>query len=336
MTIKNSKIKPKLAELISQALKIPLELTSGSIASLTLNRPWEKLFFFLNSPVRVAVEGVHIRTKLPNFVKEDYLLKKKQNLIERLTEGLFNPLEAILHHQHSFINKKLKEYLLSTIILEAKNICLEIEVDLKQRVSLILRIDSLTFRKEEKKVNESERIHLQVQGVGLYYRASGQEVEFVSPTKVEFERTKSEVCVEKKRSSVKKLNIDKLQLNVNNLNYGDIARIVYLVKWHNSFDILPFDIWKIKPFILNECRPKHKFLYCAHLIKHSIQEQNYSKQLTLRRQYLNFYEQVLANTATPENKERLKEIEKHMPIWRIVAYRNFCINIYKDKLIAKK
>lgn len=160
MTIKNSKIKPKLAELISQALKIPLELTSGSIASLTLNKPWEKLFFFLNSPVRVAIEGVHLRTRLPNSVKEDYLLKKKQSLIERLTEGLFNPLEAILHHQHSYINKKLKEYLLSTIILEAKNICLEIEVDLKQRVSLILRIASLTFRKEEKKVNESERIHL--------------------------------------------------------------------------------------------------------------------------------------------------------------------------------
>lgn len=59
-------------------------------------------------------------------------------------------------------------------------------MDLKQRVSLILRIDSLTFRKEEKKVNESERIHLQVNGVGLYYRAGGEEVEFVSPTKVEF------------------------------------------------------------------------------------------------------------------------------------------------------
>lgn len=209
-------------------------------------------------------------------------------------------------------------------------------MDLKQRVSLILRIDSLTFRKEEKKVNESERIHLQVHGVGLYYRTGGEEVEFVSPTKVEFERTKSEMCGEKKRSSVKNLNIEKLQLNVNNLNYGDIARIVYLIKWHNSFDILPFDIWKIKPFILNECRPKHKFIYCAHLIKHSIQEQNYSKQLKLRRQYLNLYEQILANIASPENKEMLKQIEKHMPIWRIVAYRSFCINIYKGKLIAKK
>ena len=40
----------------------------------------------------MAIEGVHIRTRLPNSVKEDYLLKKKQSLIERLTEGLFNPL----------------------------------------------------------------------------------------------------------------------------------------------------------------------------------------------------------------------------------------------------
>lgn len=135
---------------------------------------------------------------------------------------------------------------------------------------------------------------------------------------------------------MKRLNIERLQVNVNNLNYGDIARMAYLVKWHNSFDILPFDIWKVKPFILNECRPSHKFRYCAHLIRHSIQQQNYRKQLALRRQYLGLYEQVLANTASPDSKDRLGEIEKHMPIWRIVAYRGFCINIYKGKLMARK
>lgn len=336
MTIKNSKIKPKLAELISQALHVPLELTSGSIASLTLSRPWEKLFFFLSSPVSVALEGVHIRTRLPNSVKEDYLLRKKQGLVERLTEGLFNPLEAVLHHQHSYVNKKLKEYLLNTIVLEARNVCLEIEVDLKQRVSLVLRIASLTFRKEEKKLNERERVHLQIEGLGLYYRAGGEEVEFVSPTRAEFERTKSEVSGERRRSSEKRLSIDRLQVNVNNLNYGDIARILYLVRWHNSFDLLPFDLWKLRPFILNECRPKHKFLYCAHLIRHSLQQNNYPKQLALRRQYLNLYQQVLDNTASPDAKHALAEIEKHMPVWRIVAYRNFCINIYKERLIAKK
>jgi hypothetical protein len=80
-------------------------------------------------------------------VNEDYLLKKKENLIEQMTEGLFNPLEAILHHKHSYINQKLKEYFLSTIILEVKNLCIEIEVDLKYRVTLILRVDTLRFRK---------------------------------------------------------------------------------------------------------------------------------------------------------------------------------------------
>lgn len=55
MTIKNSKIKPKLAELLSQVLHIPLQLISGSISSLTLNKPWEKLFFFMNSSIKIAI-----------------------------------------------------------------------------------------------------------------------------------------------------------------------------------------------------------------------------------------------------------------------------------------
>jgi hypothetical protein len=55
MIIKNSKIKPKLAEVLSQVMHMPLELISGSISSLTLNKPWEKLFFFLNAPIKIAI-----------------------------------------------------------------------------------------------------------------------------------------------------------------------------------------------------------------------------------------------------------------------------------------
>lgn len=71
----------------------------------------------MNAPIKIAIQNVHIKTKLPSVVNEDYLLKRKENLIERITEGLFNPLEAILHHNSSYINKKLKEYFLNTIIL---------------------------------------------------------------------------------------------------------------------------------------------------------------------------------------------------------------------------
>jgi hypothetical protein len=29
-------------------------------------------------------------------------------------------------------------------------------------------------------------------------------------------------------------------------------------------------------------------------------------------------------------------MEKEMPVWKIIAYRCFCINIYKNKILAKK
>jgi len=52
MGFSNFKIKPKFVEDISQKIQIPLELVSGEIGSLKLNKPWEKLFF-LNSPVKI-------------------------------------------------------------------------------------------------------------------------------------------------------------------------------------------------------------------------------------------------------------------------------------------
>ncbi len=44
MTIKKSTIKPKLVEELSQILGMPLEHISGSISSLGLNLPWQRLF----------------------------------------------------------------------------------------------------------------------------------------------------------------------------------------------------------------------------------------------------------------------------------------------------
>ncbi len=44
--------------------------------------------------------------------------------------------------------------------------------------------------------------------MGVYYRAGGEkEIEFISPTKIEFERSKTEKGVQKKRTSIKNLLI---------------------------------------------------------------------------------------------------------------------------------
>ena len=85
MTIQNSTIRPKLVELLSEVLQMPLELISGSISSLTLNKPWEKLFLFMNSPIKIITEGIRLRTKLKSTFSEDFTLRKKRHLIESLT-----------------------------------------------------------------------------------------------------------------------------------------------------------------------------------------------------------------------------------------------------------
>ena len=99
---------------------MPLELISGSISEFTLNRPWEKLFLFSNSPLGVCINGVRMRTKLRNSYSEAYLFKKKENLVDRLTESLFNPLQAA-QESSSYVNQKLKEHFLSTLLLEVTN-----------------------------------------------------------------------------------------------------------------------------------------------------------------------------------------------------------------------
>lgn len=83
---------------------------------------------------------------------------------------------------------------------------------------------------------------------------------------------------------------------MNNYNYGDIARVLLLIQWHNSFMNVPYEIWKVKPFVLSECKPSAKFIYCAHLIKQSIVDNNFRKQLLIRRRYVTLYTKFLTNT----------------------------------------
>jgi hypothetical protein len=61
-----------------------------------------------------------MRTKLRNSYSEAYLFKKKENLVDRLTESLFNPLQAA-QESSSYVNQKLKEHFLSTLLLEVTN-----------------------------------------------------------------------------------------------------------------------------------------------------------------------------------------------------------------------
>lgn len=82
-------------------------------------------------------------------------------------------------------------------------------------------------------------------------------------------------------------------MHMNNYNYGDIARVLLLIQWHNSFLHLPYEVWKIKPFVLSECKPSSKFLYCAHLIRASIVENNFRRQLVLRKRYLTLYSKLI-------------------------------------------
>lgn len=121
---------------------------------------------------------------------------------------------------------------------------------------------------------------------------------------------------------------------MNNYNYGDIARVILLIQWHNNFIDIPYSAWKAKPFVLTECKPSAKFLYCCHLIKQSIYDNNFKKQLEFRRRYLRLYVKFLTNTDNfgATDKMHLAEMEKEMAVWKIVAYRSFAINLTKSKI----
>ena len=162
---------------------------------------------FTNAPIKVTIEGVHLRTRIHNSVNQEYILKLKERLVFLLTESLLNPLEAS-HSKTSYLNKKLKEYFLSTIVLELKDVRFEVEVDLKQKVALIARVEQATLRREEKKATNTQIIELEVEGVGINYKAGqDQEREFMSPTRVTFTRHKTQSSAEK-RVSTHHVNIE--------------------------------------------------------------------------------------------------------------------------------
>ena len=88
----------------------------------------------------------------------------------------------------------------------------------------------------------------------------------------------------------------RIHVHLDNYNYGDIARVILLIQWHNSFIHLPYESWRVKPSILTECKPSAKFIYCAHLIKESIADSRFRKQLALRRSYINLYSKLITST----------------------------------------
>lgn len=83
---------------------------------------------------------------------------------------------------------------------------------------------------------------------------------------------------------------------MNNYNYGDIARVILVIQWHNSFMNVPCSVWPVKPFVLSECKPIIKFIYCANLIRQSIHDNNFKKQLKYRTEYIQLYSKLLNST----------------------------------------
>jgi hypothetical protein len=211
MCIKNSKVKPKLVEELSQGLSMPLEHIEGSVSSLSINVPWQRLFRLLESEVRVVMTGLRLRSRLRSSLNEEYLLKKRHLSVEAITERLFNPLESISKNS-SFINAKLQEYFLNTIVLEVRDVAIEIEVDLKHKVAIILKVDSLVMRRERGKGKEgASKTVLTVQNIGLFYKAAGgKEIELVSPANLTFERIKTEGGLLQRRVSTHNFTVDVL------------------------------------------------------------------------------------------------------------------------------
>lgn len=54
-------------------------------------------------------------------MSEAYVMRRREQSVEMLTSKLFNPLETSSRNS-SFMNAKLKEYFLSTLLLEVKNV----------------------------------------------------------------------------------------------------------------------------------------------------------------------------------------------------------------------
>lgn len=81
-TIRNLGIKADLLQELSQIIKVPLVLTSGSIESVSLNLPWEKLLSAKkDQAIAVVISGIKINARLPNELQKPYILLRKKKLI---------------------------------------------------------------------------------------------------------------------------------------------------------------------------------------------------------------------------------------------------------------
>ena len=100
---------------------MPLEHVSGSIDTFSLNIPWKKLFRLMESEVKMTIEGARLRSKLRTSMSETYVMKRREQAVELLTSKLFNPLDTSSRNS-SFINAKLREYFLSTVLLEVRDV----------------------------------------------------------------------------------------------------------------------------------------------------------------------------------------------------------------------
>jgi len=78
------------------------------------------------------------------------------------------------HKNSSFILNKLKEYFLGTVILELKDFCFEIEINLRHTVVLKLKINSLTL-KRDKKNDQTQTLFMEILGASLYYQVAGEK-----------------------------------------------------------------------------------------------------------------------------------------------------------------
>lgn len=59
-----------------------------------------------------------------------------------------------------------------------------------------------------------------------------------------------------KGRKVKKMSVQKVEIDINNHNLNDIRRILGLISWHNSFIEIPQSLWKYKPPFLKNKRNK--------------------------------------------------------------------------------
>lgn len=77
--------------------------------------------------------GIKIHARLSNELQRSYVHKKKKKIIKNFTESL----NEKINNDTTFI-KKLKEYFFDAIIIEVKNVQLEIEMGLKHSIVITL------------------------------------------------------------------------------------------------------------------------------------------------------------------------------------------------------